>query len=92
MFVYGVDSYLKYSIIHRLLNVSVLPEPFAALSEKSAARSMENLHGNILDRVQASAQSKTMEKRVPTVCRTPHRKGNLGTDYGLRPTKEEGAF
>jgi hypothetical protein len=92
MFAYGVESYLKCSIIHRHLNVSILQQPFTALSKKRAARSTENLHGNILGRVQASAQSKMMKKRVSIVCRTPHREGNLGTDYGLRPTKEEGGL
>ena len=46
-----------------------------SLSGKHAGRSMENLHGNILGRVQASAQSKTMKKRVSTVCGTPHTEG-----------------
>jgi len=48
---------------------------FTALSGKRAGRSMENLHGNMLGRVQASAQSKPMKKRVSIVCGTPHREG-----------------
>jgi hypothetical protein len=75
MSAYGVESYMKYSIIPSLLNVSVLLEPFTAVSGKRAGRSMENLRGNMLGRVQASAQSKTMKKRVSIVCGTPYREG-----------------
>ena len=75
MFAYGVESYVKYSITPSLLNLSVLLEPFTALPGKRAGRSMENLHGNMLGRVQASAQSKPMKKRVSIVCGTPHREG-----------------
>jgi hypothetical protein len=75
MFAYDVQSYLRYSIIPFLLSVFVLMETFTALSGKRAGRSIENLHGNMLGRVQASAQSKAMKKRVSIVCGTPHREG-----------------
>jgi len=75
MFAYDVESYLRYSIIPFILNVSVLMETFTALSGERAGRSMENLHGNMLGGVKASAQSKTMKKRVSIVCGTPHREG-----------------
>jgi hypothetical protein len=51
-----------------------------------------NLHGNDIAREQVSAHGETMKKRFSIVCRTSRGEGNLGAEYGLRPTKDEGGL